>query len=93
MKSSLPREAVAHPVSQWLQSLEKWEALPAGEQEALLAAVAEAVDLASLGEPAAGYETLLDRLQAAERHWDADPWGQDLVHCYQEALDRYRALY
>jgi hypothetical protein len=78
---------------EWLLETEKWDLIPEAEQDALIIAVSEAVDLAAAGRPEAGEEILLTGLQRAEDHWNGNPWGGDLVLCYQAALNRFHDLH
>jgi hypothetical protein len=64
--------------------------LPRNELTSLLIAVADAVDHAHRGELADGYTLLLAGLQRARKaQADREPWGEELVAGYHEAMDRY----
>ncbi len=60
------------------------------EVEVLRMAVADAEMLASRGEVAGGYECLLVGLVRAEEFTeDGEPWAEDLVRKYSQALCTY----
>lgn len=86
-QSSLPS------ARRWLQKLEAWETLPDEEQEVLVDALADSIELALGGRVEAGEEYLLTGLHRAEDLWKGSPWGGDLVQCYQSARDCYRRTY
>jgi hypothetical protein len=68
--------------------------LPLWEIDALRTALLEAVDLAVADEVAEGYECLRSGLRRAQALRDAgEPWGKELVHRYEQALDVYTSRY
>ncbi len=72
-----------------LQAQREWELIPVGEQEALLAAAESAVELAAAGRPERGRDVLVAALRRAEDGWRGNPWGQELVRCHQEMVERF----
>jgi hypothetical protein len=66
--------------------------LPRNELDLFLVMVEDAVDLAREGDAADGYEMLLAGLHRA-RDVEGEPWGEELVSRYLEALDRFAGLY
>jgi hypothetical protein len=66
--------------------------LPIHELETFLITVEEAVDLARDGDAADGYEALLAGLHRA-REAEDEPWGEELIRRYSEAVERFAALY
>jgi len=85
--------AILYPAQEWLHDREAWDIIPPEERDVLNTTVAEAVDLAELGQVAVGHEIVLTGLQRAEDHWNGNPWGRELVDCYQQALERYSRCY
>jgi hypothetical protein len=64
--------------------------LPRDELTTLFIAVADAVDHAHKGDLAGGYTLLLAGLQRARKaHADEEPWGEELIGRYRDAMDRY----
>jgi len=58
--------------------------------EAYFYVIGESVELAILGRPADGYCALLGGMHRAQNAQHAgEPWGDELVGRYREALDRY----
>jgi hypothetical protein len=81
------------PACEWLAGKDEWAVIPTVEKDRLLIAVAEAVDLAEGGRAEAGYGLLLAALQNAQEHWNGDPWGGELVTCYQGVIEQYGRAY
>jgi hypothetical protein len=75
------------------QAIEAWALIPREAQDALLVAAADAVQLAETGGVEAGRQILITALRGAEDNWKGNPWGEELVLCHQEVLDRYTRRY
>lgn len=84
--------AALHPAD-WLAELNAWAIIPPEEQDALITTVTEAVGSAEAGHPEIGEGLLRTGLERAEDHWRGNPWGSEVVACYQEAVDRFRRNY
>jgi hypothetical protein len=66
--------------------------LPRNEFDLFLVMVEDAEDLAHEGDAADGYEVLLAGLHRA-RDVEGEPWGEELVRRYLEAVERFAARY
>jgi hypothetical protein len=68
--------------------------LPASELTRVLTTISGAVRLAHSGEIADGYTELLLALhQARAMGADDQPWANEVIRRYEEALERYAAIF
>lgn len=64
--------------------------IPANERATLMLTVSEADDLAAAGKILNGYRCLLGGMERATEAQEFDePWAEELISRYREALDRY----
>lgn len=69
------------------------EAIPSIRMEALHADAGAAISLALAGEPQDGLGIILEGLTDAQKQYAREPWGRELVACYQRAAQAFSARY
>jgi hypothetical protein len=69
------------------------EAIPSLQMETLHAEAGAAVSLALAGEPKDGLVLILEGLVHAQADYAEEPWGSQLIACYQRAAQAFSVRY